>query len=85
MATHMGCSPALFRFIEDSFHRTRSRSGEAAFSEKVVSSHGTRLRYYGPEFTSLVLVKWTAQHRIDAQHIEPGKAMMQNAFSRKLQ
>jgi putative transposase len=33
----------------------------------------------GPEFTSLDFMKWAARHRIDVQHIEPGKPM-QNAF-----
>ena len=33
----------------------------------------------GPEFTSLEFMKWAACHRIDVQHIQPGKPM-QNAF-----
>ncbi len=33
----------------------------------------------GPEFTSLDFMKWAALHRIDVQHIEPGRPI-QNAF-----
>jgi putative transposase len=37
----------------------------------------------GAEFTSLDFKKWAARHRIDVQHIEPGKAI-QNAFCESL-
>ena len=35
--------------------------------------------YYGPEFTSMAMLRWAARHDIEVRHIAPGKPI-QNAF-----